>query len=254
MDLRIKGKNAIVTGGSKGIGAGICEVLAEEGVNLVVDYRSDPEGSEEFVAKLNGMGIKAVGVQADVSIEEGVDKVYECALEHFDRIDILVNNAGRGIHVPFNELTVQQWRNTQDVCLNSQFLMSHKLVKLCLEWGTGAHIVNVLSKAAFTTNSTGNTAYISAKGGGASFTRGLANEVTQFGIIVNGIVPGYVHNSRGAFNPETSAYAKKLIEEFIPTKRFGTPREMGDVVAFICSPRASQIIGSIIDCSGGTML
>ncbi len=255
MDLGLAGKTAIVTGGAKGIGAGICRVLAEEGANIVVNYRSDPELCEAFARGLaEETGVKTIAVQADVSTEEGCDTVWKAALGAFERIDILVNNAGGGFRKPFTELDYADWRRVQDNSLNSQFLMSRRFTDHCLPANRGGHIVNVLSKSAITTNSTHNTSYVSAKGGALALTRGMANELTPLGIIVNGIVPGYVINSKGTFNPETNPYAKKLIEEIIPTKRFGTPREMGNVVAFLCSERASQIIGAIVDCSGGTML
>jgi len=255
MDLGLGGKVAIVTGGAKGIGSGISEVLAEEGANLVIDYRSDPEYCEQFASELaKRCGVKIVAVQADVSRADEVEKLYAAAFAAFDGIDILVNNAGGGggIPKPFYNLEIADFRRVQDNNLNSAFMMSRIFTKYCVNNKRGGHIVNVLSKSAVTTNSFNNTSYVSAKGGMLSMTRGLAHEVASYGIYVNGILPGYVENSKGSHRIGSERGDRVI--QYIPTKRFGTPREMGNVVAFLCSEKSSQMIGAIVDCSGGTML
>jgi NAD(P)-dependent dehydrogenase (short-subunit alcohol dehydrogenase family) len=255
MDLGLKGKVAIVTGGAKGIGSGISEVLAEEGCNLVIDYRSDPEHAEKFAADLAARcGIKAIAVQADVSRAEEVDKLYEAAFAAFGCVDHLVNNAGGGTGPPkpFWNLEIADFRRSQDNNLNSAFMMSRVFVRYLVENNRVGNIVNVVSKNAVTSNSYNNTSYISAKGGMLSMTRGLAHEVAHLGIRVNGILPGYVENSKGSH--KIGHERGDRVIQYIPTKRFGTPREMGDVVAFLLSDRSTQMIGAIVDVSGGTML
>jgi NAD(P)-dependent dehydrogenase (short-subunit alcohol dehydrogenase family) len=193
-------------------------------------------------------------VQADVSVAQQVDALYQAAFDAFGEIDILVNNAGGGTRPPkaFWELEIEDFRRTQDNNLNSAFMMSRIFVRYCVESKRQGHIVNVISKNAVTTNSYNNTAYISAKGGLLSMTRGLAHEVAHLGIYVNGILPGYVENSKGSH--QLGSERGDRVIAYIPTKRFGTPREMGNVVAFLCSERSSQMMGSILDVSGGTML
>ena len=255
MDLGLKGKVAIVTGGAKGIGSGISEVLAEEGCNLIIDYRSDPEYSEKFAMDLaQRCGVRILAIQADVSAAEQVDKLFEAAFKEFGTIDILVNNAGGGTGTPkpFWNLEVSDFRRSQDNNLNSAFMCSRLAVKYWVENKIGGHIVNVCSKNAITTNSYNNTSYISAKGGMVSMTRGLAHEVAHLGIFVNGILPGYVENSKGGH--KLGAERGDRVIQYIPSKRFGTPREMGNVVAFLVSEKSSQMIGAIVDVSGGTML
>ena len=257
MDLGLKGKVAVVTGGAKGIGSGISEVLAEEGCNLVINYRSDKEYCEKFASDLaERTGVKVVTVQGDVSIQETVDKIFDTAIEVFGDVDILINNAGGGSlrsgdgRKNFEDLTYDDWRGVQDNNLNSAFMMCNKFVGHWKRNGRGGHIVNVLSKTCLTTNSINNQAYASAKGGLLALTRSLANEVTPYGIIVNGIVPGYVYNSR---TDKDSARYKKMMS-LVPTGDYGHPRDMGTVTAFLCSHAANQIIGAVIDCTGGTML
>ena len=117
MNLRFEGKTAIVTGGAKGIGSGISEVLAEEGVNLVINYRSDKEYCEKFAADLAARtGVKIVTVQGDVTLQETVDKIFDTAMAEFGDVDILINNAG-GSGIPrcnFEDLTYENWRKVQD--------------------------------------------------------------------------------------------------------------------------------------------
>lgn len=253
MDLQLRGKVALVTGGSKGIGAGCSEVLAEEGCHIAVVYRSDAAYSERFTQDLaERAGVKTMAIQADLSDPRAIDGVYDRAIATLGPIDILVNNAGGGVvSKPFDELTYEEWRRVQDNNLNSAFSMSRRFVHECRSHERGGHIVNVLAKAAITTNSTNNTSYIAAKGGLTTMTRGLANEVTKDGIIVNGIVPGYVQ-THGHYHPGDADTLYK--QQFLPTGEFATPRDMGVIVAFLCSPLAKQIIGAVVDVSGGTML
>lgn len=253
MDLGLKGKVAVVTGGAKGIGAGISEVLAEEGCNVVVNYRSDKEYSEKFAADLAAKnGVKVIAVQGDVSTQEAVDNLFNVTIETFGDVDILINNAGGGggVKKNFEDLTYEDWRRTQDNNLNSAFMMCNKFVGYWKNKGRGGHIVNVLSKTCLTTNSINNQPYASAKGGLLALTRSLANEVTRYGIIVNGIVPGYVYNSK---TDKNSDRYKKMMS-LVPTGDYGYPRDMGTVATFLCSHQANQIIGAVIDCTGGTML
>lgn len=253
LDLQLKGKVAIVTGGAKGIGRGISEVLAEEGCHVVIAYRSDPQGSQavaDEIAQKNG--VKVLAIQADVSDPHAVDPLYDEAIRQLGPIDILINNAaGSALGKPFDELTYEEWRIVQDNVLNSAFSMSKRFVHECRTHNRGGHIVNVLAKAAITANGTNKTAYISAKGGMMTMTRGLANEVTKDGIFVNGIVPGYVI-SNSHYHPGNADYLEK--KKYLPTGEFATPRDMGVVAAFLCSPLAKQIIGAVVDCTGGTML
>ena len=125
MDLQLKGKVALVTGGSKGIGAGCSEVLAEEGCHVVVVYRSDAAYSERFAQDLaERTGVKTMAIQGDLSDPHAIDGIYDRAIAALGPIDILVNNAGGGVvSKPFDELTYQEWRRVQDNNLNSAFSM-----------------------------------------------------------------------------------------------------------------------------------
>ncbi len=253
MDLQLKGKTAIVTGGGRGIGKGCVTALAEEGCNVVVADLSHNAETRAFLEELGRRtGAALVPVDGDVSREEAVEEIFRTALERFGQVDILVNNAGRGaIRKPFHELTTEDWRSVQEITLNSQFFMSRAFVRLCRERDRAGAIVNVLSKSAFTTNSKDNTSYICAKSGAYGLTKGVANEMAPYKIRVNGVVPGYVQTERTY--PDGEPRTERM-RQLLPTGAFTTPIEIGRVVAFLCSDCAGQIIGAAIDCSGGTML
>ncbi len=253
MDLQLKGKTAIVTGGGRGIGKGCVTALAEEGCNIVVADLTHDDETLTFIQGLSQRtGTILVPAEGDVSQEDAVKQIFQTALDRFGFVDILVNNAGRGaIRKPFHELTTEDWRSVQEITLNSQFFMSRTFVQLCRERERAGAIVNVLSKSAFTTNSKDNTSYICAKSGAYGLTKGIANEMAPYQIRVNGVIPGYVQTERTYPNGEPRT---ERMRQLLPTGAFTTPIEIGRVVAFLASDCASQIIGAAIDCSGGTML
>lgn len=253
MDLGLKGKTAIVTGGSKGIGAGICEVLAEEGCNIVTNYRSDKEGSEAFAEKLSVENqIHAVPVCADVSKEEGADFLFESAVKEFGKIDILVNNAAGGYSPnAFQNISTEEWKAAEAGLLDPTFYMSKLFLLHCLEKEKGGHIVNLLSKSALLSSSVNNLAYVANKGALTSLTRGMAKEFIPYGIYVNGIVPGYVKTERGHVDGDERT---ERVRKLLPTKKFAMPKDMGYITAVLCSPLFGQMIGAVVDCTGGTLI
>lgn len=253
MDLGLRGKVAIVTGGARGIGRGCSTVLAQEGCNLAIcDLSFDDEANANLDEIEKEYGVEILRIPTDVSDEKQVDNAIYETVKHFGTVNYLVNNAGRGsIRKPFHMLTTEDWRAVQEVTMNSQFFMSRAFVKYLRENNLKGNIVNVLSKTAFTTNSKDNTTYMSAKLGAYGITKGIANEMAPYGIRANGIVPGYVQTERTY--PDGDPRTERM-RSLLPTGKFATPIEMGRVTAFLLSDMSSQIIGAAIDCSGGTML
>lgn len=251
MDLKLKGKTAIITGGTKGIGAGIAKVFAKEGVNLALAYRSDPEAANKFTRSLiSEYGIQAIAVQADLSDPKQVDAFYDQILASYSTIDILINNAAGNTPegVPFDELTYEQWQRCMNGCLTLVYTMSSRFIRECHRSGHGGHIVNLSAKAAFHSTSHNKIPYATAKGAIATLSQRMANDFISDGIFVNAIVPGYVlSNYYTAPSPELSRSKGLRIG-------WATPEDMGNIAAFLCSSCSRQIIGAIIDCSGGTML
>ena len=253
MDLHLKGKVAIVTGGGRGIGKGCVRALAEEGANIAVaDLAHDDETRAGLAEIAEACDVTILPLDCDVSNEEAIASLYDAAEAALGPIDLLVNNAGRGaIRKRFDQLTTEDWRSVQDITLNSQFFMSREFTRRAIEAGRGGAIVNVLSKSAFTTNSVDNTTYISAKSGAYGLTKGMAKEMIGYGIRVNGIIPGYVQTERTY--PDGDARTERM-RALLPTGAFTTPYEIGQTVAFLLSDCSAQIIGTAIDITGGTML
>ena len=261
MDLQLKGQVAVVTGGAQGIGAGISKMLAAEGVNIVINDFCSLEISEPFAKSLEETyGVRAVAVQGDVTKPENAENVLSVCLNTFGGVDILVNNAGAGgRRCEFEELTYEDWKRVQDLNLNGAFLMCSCFIKYWKRNSRAGHIVNTISKAAFMSNSTGNDAYVSAKAGLMGLTRALAKGNASHNIWVNGIVPGYVFNSRlqnreAGLASGNKRYETVMGDGHLPLGEFASPEDMGAVVAFLCSPKAKQICGTAIDCTGGTLV
>lgn len=253
MDLGLRGKTAIITGGARGIGAGISEVLAQEGANLVINYHSSPEECQAFADKMAAQyGVRTVAIQADIRYQEEIDKVFEAAIDAFGGVDLLVNNAGVMGKVPVQDMPKSEWDRFMDTNLTALFLTSQTFIRHCLAENKGGRCVNVLSKSAVSTNSTGNVHYMASKGGGLMLTKGLANEMTKHGIYFNAIMPGYVVSHGTEFDKGTEEAERKRL--MIPTQKYGTPIEMGYVTAFLLSDKASQMAGAIVDCTGGLLL
>ena len=249
----VHGKYAVITGGTKGIGAGIAKVLAEEGVNLALAYRSDSRGAKEFVHRLTDQyGIKAIAIQTDLTVPAQVHSFYREVLASYPTTDILINNAAGGSPdgTSFADLTLEQWQSCLDGCLSHVFTMSQCFVQECRRSRHGGHIVNLSAKAAFHSTSHNKIPYATAKGAIATLTQRMANDLIGDGIFVNAMVPGYVLSSfyQDPGSPQCKAKEKEL--------RIGwaLPEDMGHIAAFLCSPLSRQIIGAVVDCSGGTML
>ncbi len=253
MDLGLSGKVAIVTGGAKGIGAGICRCLVQEGATVVVNTHSNDETSQTFCNELAKAGT-VLPVQGDVSKEDDVFAVFKSAVDTFGRVDILVNNAGITNGYPIADMTLAQWRGVLDTNLTGTFLMCREMVRHCRQSQHGGAIVNILSKAAVSSTTKGRTAYNASKAGGLGFTKALAGEVIGDGIRVNGVLPGFVRNSRTDKMFETDFEAMEIRRKRLPTQQFGMPEDIGVMVAMLASEKCKLAIGSIVDMTGGLLL
>lgn len=251
MNLGLKEKVVIVTAGARGIGAGISEVFAQEGANVVINYRSKPEESQAFAKELEDKyGVRALAVQGDIGVEKDVVNLFEQAVKEFGRVDCAVNNAGVvGRYNLMEEYDVEKFRDYEKVTIEGSMIVCRELVKFCKANHQTGHIVNVLSKSAFFSSSVGNTNYITSKGALTTLTVGLAHEVAKNNIFVNAIIPGYVKNS--TFSPDSPRTIEK--KKLIPCGDFAEAVDMGYVVAFLCSEKASSITGAIVDCTQGTL-
>lgn len=251
MDLGLKDKVAIVTGGGRGIGYGICQVFAEEGCNVVIADFAPFETTLEACRKLKTeYGIRALPIRADISNPDDIRHIFEETVNTFGTVDYLMNNAGLMGPSKIETITQEEIQRYERVTVEGTMLMCKAFVTLCIKQNRTGHIVNTISKSAVRTSGDGNPIYIATKGAILAFTKGLAAEVGRKGIYVNGIIPGYVATEGVAHLKERSEKMKKII----PIGREATPKEIGNVAVFLCSEKACQIMGVAVDVSGGTIM
>lgn len=252
MDLKFQNKTVIVTAGAKGVGSGISEVFAEEGANLIIDYRSDPEYCESFIEGLRKKyDAKVFGVQADVSKPEDVVRIFDVAEERFGRLDVLINNAGGALTTMLWDISLEEWKDCLDNNVTGMFMMCKEFAKRMIANEWKGYIVNVLSKASLTTTTKGRSCYVTNKTAEMGLTKQLAVDLVDKGIIVNGIMPGSVRNS--IYDRMSEEEIRARIKR-CPTGRLGEPYEFGKMVAFLASEQNQLSVGAPVDFTGGMML
>jgi 3-oxoacyl-[acyl-carrier protein] reductase len=245
----LKGKKALVTGGSRGIGRGIALALAKQGADVAINYHSNTQEAEKVVAEIQALGRDSFAVQADVSDKESVVKMFEEIKTKWEKLNILVNNAGIIKYGSFEELTEEDWDSILNVNLKGQFLCSQEAVKLMID---GGRIINTASIAS------GGVGvgfpriahYTASKGGVVALTENMAIELAAKNINVNAIAPGIVETdmTKDMLADEKS---KAGLMARIAKKRVGKPEDIGAAAAFLASDEADYITGSVIYVDGG---
>ena len=252
MELNLKNKNVLVTGGSRGIGKAICVAFAKEGANVIINYSNSKELSEQLASQLeNEMNVRAVAISANLENEEQLNRLLHQSEIALGSIDILVNNAAVCPSGPIHSYTKSIWEKTFSVNVTGMFLLSKYVISKWLEKGFQGAIINVASQAAFRGSTTGHLPYDSSKGAMIAFTRGLAREVAKQGVRVNAIAPGLV---RTEMVIKTWEEKKDRYLQTIPLYRIAEPEEIASVVLFLSSDKASYITGATIDVSGGLLM
>jgi glucose 1-dehydrogenase len=249
MDL--KGKVAIVTGGNSGIGKAIVLALAEQGANVCIDFVANEEATEELEKKIVGLGDQAIGVEADVSKIEDLQKLIDETVKAFGRVDIMVNNAGVETRSSVLETTEKQYDFVMNINLKSAFFGTQVAAKQMIAQGDGGRIINVTSVHE-DWPMPGNTPYCLSKGGMRMLTRTAGVELAPHGITVVGVGPGAVDTPINKQTEEDPAALKKL-DAAIPMGRMAEPEEIGSVVAFLAGDGSSYITATTIFADGGIM-
>ncbi|MBI9046898.1 MAG: 3-oxoacyl-ACP reductase FabG [Anaerolineaceae bacterium] len=243
----ISGKVALVTGSSRGIGAGIARSLAKEGINVAVNFFSAEKEAEKVTEQCIACGVKAIPFKADVSKPEEIEQLIGQVESQLGPIDILVNNAGRNWLRPIMEISVEEWDQTINLNLRSHFLTSKGILPGMIERGWG-RIIGISSISGQRGGLSGDVDYSAAKAGIFGLTRCLARYVADKNITVNAIGLGYIWTEGLIDVPEERR--NKIIDQ-IPVGRFGNVDECGAVAAFLASEAAAYITGEVLTVNGG---
>ncbi len=252
MELHLKDKVALVTGGSRGLGQAICCCLAAEGVRVAINYRRNVQHAEQLVKRLQAEhGVQALAIQGDVSSAQDVAANFDSCQQTLGIPDILINNAGLWPTAYVHEMTEEAWDHTFDVNLKGAFLTCREAVRRWLRAERGGRIVNVSSSAAFIGSTTGHAHYAASKAGLVNFTVSLAREVAQHGIYVNAVAPGMMRTDMAQ---DALARNEEKYLQRIPLGRIGDPAEVANLIVFLASDRASYSTGATMDASGGLLM
>lgn len=244
--MLLDGKNAIVTGGSLGIGAAIALDLAGNGANVAINYRKHADEANAIVEKIRGMGRKGLAVQADVSSFEDAGRMVKEVSGEFGGLDILVCNAGVNRDGVVWKMEESQWDTVLDIDLKGCFNYVRHAASIFKEQGSGK-IVNITSINGLR-GKFGQTNYSAAKAGVIGFTKAVARELGRFSVNVNAVAPGLIETDMVKQAPEK---VKEMALAEIVLGRLGKPEEVASVVTFLCSEKARHITGHVISVDGG---
>jgi 3-oxoacyl-[acyl-carrier protein] reductase len=238
-------KVALITGGSRGIGAAIAKRLAKDGASVAITYTKGAEAAASVVKEIESAGGKAIAIQADATDADAVKAAVEKTVATFKRLDILVNNAGTAIPKPFEEATLEELDRVLDLNVRGVFVATQAALKHLKSGGRIIMIGSCVGERNFTP---GLAAYAATKGAVKMFTQSLAREVGERGITVNNVQPGPIDTD---LNPAAGDWATPQVAN-TALKRYGKPEEVAALVAFVASPESSYITGTNLTVDGGT--
>lgn len=247
MMFSLENKVALVTGASRGLGAGIAKTLARAGADVIVNYKYAEEQADAVVADIQSMGCKSIAIQADVSREEDVSMMFTKVKAEFQRLDILVNNAGTTVDEDIFNTTLESWQNIIATNLTGTFLCAKQAMEMMREQRSG-RIITISSIVGHRGALFGHVHYAATKSGQLGFTKTLARTGAPYGITVNAIAPGLTATELLFQTHGEEAIAE--LAKSIPMG-LGTVEEVGYVAVFLASDEAKHITGATIDINGG---
>ncbi len=244
--MKLNGKNALVTGGSRGIGRSIALALAKEGANVIINYSSNPTAAEAVIQEIEALGVKGLAVKGNVASQEDVKDMLEKIEAVFDGVDILVNNAGITKDNLFIRMKEEEWDQVMDVNLKGVFLCTKAVTRKMIKQKFGK-IINISSVVGVMGNA-GQANYCASKAGVIGFTKSIAKELAGKNICVNAIAPGFIDTDMTAVLSDT---VKDEMLKHIPLKRYGKPEDIANLVVFLSSDASNYITGQVIQVDGG---
>ncbi len=247
--MKLAGKVALVTGGSRGIGKAIVQALAKEGAKVAFTYNSNAEAANNVVKALELDQREAIAFQADAADGKRADEVVNAVVEKWGQLDILVNNAGIIKDGLLAAMTEENWLAVINTNLNSVYHYCHAAIRPMMSARKG-RIINISSVAAHNGNP-GQTNYAATKGGIEGFTRCLAKEVGRRGITVNAVAPGFIATD---MTEAIRNAAEAEITKHIALKRLGQPEDIANAVSYLATDDASYVTGHVLTVDGGLTL
>jgi 3-oxoacyl-[acyl-carrier protein] reductase len=246
-DGPLLGKTAIVTGAARNIGRATALALAADGAAVVVNALRDQQAARRVAEEIEGAGGRAIAHLADVTDREAVEEMVRIAERAFGSIDILVCNASQRGMKPFLSMSYEEWRRVVDISLDGTFHLAQVCVPHMLRasWGR----IVTLGGMSWYVGTPERVHSLVSKSGLVGLTRGLAAELAPHGITVNCVAPGSIDTARPA-----SAGPRPPMKTSIPVGRMGEPRDVADVVRFLCQPEAAYITGQTVHVNGGSYL
>jgi|TARA_B100002003_G_scaffold244663_1_gene271119 3-oxoacyl-[acyl-carrier protein] reductase len=240
----LKGKTALVTGGSTGIGRSTAFELAKNGANIIINYLANDKEANDVAEQIKKLGVECIAVKANVTNFDEVKKMAETAQKQFKNVDILINNAGIVKDRTLKNMTKDEWDAVINTNLNSVFYVTKAILPLM---GEGGRIISVSSIIGQYGNF-GQSNYAASKAGIIGFTKSLAKELGKKKITVNAVAPGFVKTT---ITKDIPFIRKKMISYMTPLKDEAEPEDIANVIAFLASDKARYITGTVINVDGG---
>jgi 3-oxoacyl-[acyl-carrier protein] reductase len=239
----------VVTGASRGIGRAVAVRFARDGAAVIVNYRGSEAAAQETVQAVTDAGGQATLVQGDVSNRDDAERLIEAAVTEYGRIDVLVNNAGITRDQLLMRMTDDDWDAVLDTNLKGAFHTTRAALRPMLRKRSG-RIINISSVVGLIGNA-GQANYAAAKAGLIGFTKSTAREVASRSITVNAVAPGYIATE---MTDAIAEMMKAKILDQVPMGRLGTPEDVAAVVAFLASPAAAYMTGTVLNVDGGMVM
>lgn len=242
--MSLTGKRALVTGGSRGIGAAIAQALAANGADVAITYQNSAKNAQSIVASIEKLGRRGLAIEADSADPDAIKRAVSETVETLGSLDILVNNAALGLVGPVAQVDLAQFQTMMDVNVRGPFVAAQAAIPHLRE---GGRIISIGSALAERVPFPGITAYAMSKSALLSFTRGLSRELGAQGITVNLVQPGSTNTEANPADGESADFQRTLSS----IGRYAEPREIADAVVFLASPAANMVTGIALTVDGG---